>query len=203
MQTAILKLKEKLQAFYPILDADFEKLAVLVFEKRLKKKDCLVNENELQQDIFFVTEGVLRKYFRRNKNEVITQFFLDGDFANAIVSFYNGTPSQYTIEAIEPSVCLGIHKANLEKVLHEVPALEKLYRVILAKLYVKKELMEYDKARLTKQERFMSFCNEQPDLLQRIPQKFIASYLEIAPETFCRMKQVAYKAAKKNAESSN
>jgi CRP-like cAMP-binding protein len=203
MQTTILMLKEKLQGFYPISDTDFEKLAGFIFEKQLRKKECLINENELQEDIFFVTEGVLRKYFRRDKHEVITQFFLEGDFANAMVSFYTGTPSHYNIEAIEPSTCLGIHKKDLERVLAEVPSLEKLYRIILASLYIKKEMLEYDKARLTKQERFISFCDSQTDLLQRVPQKFIASYLEIAPETFCRMKHVRYKAARKAIEASN
>jgi CRP-like cAMP-binding protein len=203
MQTPISLFKEKIQEFYPLSDADFEKLASFLFVKEFKKKERLINENELQDNAFFVTAGVFRKYFRRDKHEVITQFFVEGDFANSIVSFYNGTPSQYTIEAIEPSICLGIHKSNLEKLLAEVPELEKLYRVILASLYVKKELMEYDKARQTKQERFLSFCSEQTDLLQRVPQKFIASYLEIAPETFCRMKHVRYNVAKKTTVSSN
>jgi CRP-like cAMP-binding protein len=203
MQTTISMLKEKLQGFYPISDEDFEKLAGFIFEKRLKRKECLVSENELQEDIFFVTEGVLRKYFRRNKNEIITQFFLEGDFANAIFSFFTGSPSQFSIEAIEPSKCLGIHKKDLERVLAEVPSLEKLYRIVLSSLYIKKEMEEYDKARLTKQERFFSFCEEQTDLLQRVPQKFIASYLEIAPETFCRMKHIRYKAARKAIASSN
>jgi CRP-like cAMP-binding protein len=199
MESTISLLKNYLQKLYPVSDADFERLSRLLFVKEFKARERLISENELEENLFFVVKGVLRKYFLRNKHEVITQFFVEADFANEVVSFFTGNPSQYFIEAIEPAVCYGINKNNLEKLLAEVPELEKLYRLILSKLYVKKELNEYNKARQTKQERFLSFCNEQTSLLQRVPQKYLASYLEIAPETFCRMKHVRYKAAKKGS----
>ena len=50
--------------------------------------------------------------------------------------------------------------------------------------------------RYSKRERFLQFCDGQPDLIQRVPQKQLASYLEMTPETFCRMKQLRYKMAK-------
>jgi CRP-like cAMP-binding protein len=197
MQSTISLLKNYLQKLHPVSDTNFEKLSSLLFVKEFKAREWLISENELEQNLFFVVKGVLRKYFLRDKHEVITQFFVEGDFANEVVSFFTGKPSQYFIEAIEPAVCFGINKNALEKLLAEIPELEKLYRLILSKLYVRKELNEYNKARQTKQERFLSFCDEQASLLQRVPQKYLASYLEIAPETFCRMKHVRYKVAKK------
>ena len=199
MQTDLSLLKNYLQKLYPVSDADFEKLASVLFIREFKAKERLISENELEENLFFVVKGVIRKYFLRDKHEIITQFFVEGDFANEVVSFFTGNPSRYFMEAIEPSLCLGINKNVLENFLAEMPELEKVYRLVLAKLYVRKELHEYHKARQTKQERFLSFCDEQSGLLQRVPQKYLASYLEIAPETFCRMKHVRYKAAKKAA----
>jgi len=197
MEPTMSALKNHLQRFYAISDEDFEKVSVYFSVKEFKPREFLIKEQEMEENVFFVVKGVLRKFFRRDKHEVVTQFYLEGDFAHAAVSFYTGEPSIYSIEAIEPTVCLSMRKVDFEKMLDEVPGFEKLYRRVLTNLYVKKDLNEYHKARQSKKERFLNFCKEQPDLLQRIPQKYLASYLEMAPETFCRLKHVRYSEAKR------
>ncbi len=199
MEPTMSVLKSHLQRFYAISDEDFGKMAHFFAVKEFKPRDFLIRESELEEHVFFVVKGVLRKFFRRNKHEVVTQFYVEGDFAHAAVSFYTGEPSVYSIEAIEPTTCLCMRKADFELLLSQSCEFEKLYRQVLTNLYVKKDMNEYQKARQSKKERFLKFCKEQPDLLQRIPQKYLASYLEMAPETFCRLKHVRYKEAKKES----
>ena len=67
---------------------------------------------------------------------------------------------------------------------------------MLSSLYVKKDIEHLDNLRYSKKERFLLFCDNQPELLQRVPQKQLASFLDITPETFCRMKRVRYEIAK-------
>ncbi len=201
MEKTIALLKNYLQNLYPISDSDFEKISTHLFKKEFKPRERLIIQNQVEENLYFISAGVARKFFYRNKQEVITQFYAEGELVSEIVSFLTGQPSSYVIEAIEPVVCLGIQKAVLENLLLEMPVLEKLYRTVLADLYVEKEQKDYNNAWQTKQERFMRFCEENASLIHRIPQKFLASFLEIAPETFCRMKHLRYKSSKKEVLS--
>jgi CRP-like cAMP-binding protein len=118
------------------------------------------------------------------------------DICVSVVSYFTGMPSTLIIEAIEPSVCLGIKRKDMEYLFTQIPGLEKIFRGVLSTWYVKKDLEQMNNLRFSKKERFLQFCDEQPELLQRVPQKQLASYLEITPETFCRMKRVRYEMAK-------
>ena len=120
MEKTIALLKEYLQTLYPVSNEDFEKISTALFKREFKPKERLINEQELEENLYFVMSGVARKFFYRNKQEVITQFYAENELVSEIVSFLTGSPSRYNIEAIEPVVCMGIQKAVLEKLLIEI-----------------------------------------------------------------------------------
>jgi CRP-like cAMP-binding protein len=196
MESAISVLQNYFNQFHPITENEFQQIIPYFFDKELKPKDRLTEEGQVEENVYFVVKGILRKYFRKEKEELITHFYQEKEVCHSAVSFYTGMPSPFIIEAIEPTVCLGINRRNLEVLMQQIPALEKIFRNVLAHLYVKKDMNEMNRMAQSKKELFLDFCEKYPDLLQRIPQKYLASYLQIAPETFCRMKHVRYKNAK-------
>jgi CRP-like cAMP-binding protein len=185
-----------LNQFNSISMEEFEKLTPYIFVKELRAKEKLTEEGQLEENIYFVVKGILRKYFRQGKEEHTTLFFRESEICNSAVSFYTGIPSPYIIEAIEPSVCIGLHRRDWEMAMAQLPAMKKGCRTALAHLYVRKDMEALNRAMKSKKELFLEFCEKHPDLLQRVPQKYLASYLQIAPETFCRMKHVRYNMAK-------
>ncbi len=189
-------LREYLNQFYQLNDREFELFSSYFFIKQLSPKEALIREGDVEENIYYIIKGILRKYFCRNSEQIISGFFKENEICTSTVSYFTGLPSVLNIEAIEPTVCIGIKRSDLEFLLTQIPGLEKIFRGILTTLYLKKDIDKMNNLRYSKKERFLLFCEKQPELLQRIPQKQLASYLEITPETFCRMKRVRYELAK-------
>lgn len=196
-------LKSYLDKFYPLSDKEYEQFSSYFFVRNFSSKQQLIKEGEVEENIYYVVKGIFRKYFRRGKDEVVTGFYKENEICLSAVSYFTGLPSSLIIEALEPSVCIAIKRRDLEYIMTQMPALEKIFRGVLSTLYVKKDLELMNNLRYSKKERFMQLCDEHPELLQRVPQKQLASFLEITPETFCRMKRVRYNEARdaRGAES--
>jgi CRP-like cAMP-binding protein len=161
--------------------------------KEFNRKHQLTREGDIENNIYFVVKGIARKFFKRGKEEVNTQFAREGQTICATVSFYSRKPSDFTIETIEPVTCLAISYDQLQDHFTRFPKMEKLGRLLMTGYYVQHEQRELNRLKYTTEERFIRLMNERPDLVQRVPQKYLASYLDITPETFSRMKHLLYK----------
>lgn len=168
-----------------------DELAVLtkVMEVRsYDKKVRLLEPGQTEEYLHFITKGLLRKYFYKGSQEVITQLAREGELICSSVSFFSGQPSAYVVETIEQSILLSLHKKELEKLYTQYPRMETLGRLLITDLFLQKEYWELDRIRYDTKERFVRFVLENTDLFRRVPQKYLASYLNIKPETFSRLK---------------
>ena len=168
-----------------------EELAALtkVMEVRsYDKKVRLIELGQTEEYLHFITKGLLRKYFYKGGQEVITQLAREGELICSSVSFFSDQPSAYVVETIEQSILLSLHKKDLEKLYVQYPKMETLGRLLITDLFLQKEYWELDRIRYDTKERFVRFVLENTDLFRRVPQKYLASYLNIKPETFSRLK---------------
>jgi CRP-like cAMP-binding protein len=133
-------------------------------------------------------EGFMHQYFFKGKEMISTGFMSAGDVTGGIVSFYGGKPSYYNVQALEPSKLIGLSRDNLEYFYTKDRKWQQLGRLMLIHYLLLQEKDIMDTIRLTMRERFVKFATEHPDLLERVPQRRIASYLNIKPETFSRLK---------------
>lgn len=189
--------------YHVLSDPEFDRFKNYIRLVTLKPKQQLTKEGEIEQYVYFVVEGIVRKYFRNGKQEISTDFFSENQLCHASISYFTGRPSSVILEAIEPTICYAIHRKDLEMLLQELPGLEKIFREVISQLYIRKDMEKIHVLTLSKKDRFLDFCEKNPDLLQRVPQKQLASYLDIQPETFCRMKQLRYKLAHKARTSAS
>jgi CRP-like cAMP-binding protein len=168
-----------------------EELAVLtkVMEVRsYDKKVRLIEPGQTEEYLHFITKGLLRKYFYKGSQEIITQLAREGELICSSVSFFSGQPSTYVVETIEQSILLSLHKKELEKLYAQYPKMETLGRLLITDLFLQKEYWELERTRYDTKERFVRFVLENTDLFRRVPQKYLASYMNIKPETFSRLK---------------
>lgn len=156
--------------------------------RQFPKRAMLIREGEIEQYISLVTKGIVRKYFYKGSQEVITQLADEGSLVSSSVSFLAQNPSQYYVEALEAATVLSISKESLDMLYTKMPKMERLGRIITTELYLQKEEIEQDHICFDVKQRFMKFVQEHGRLMQRVPQKYIASYLNIKPETFSRLK---------------
>jgi len=179
--------------FADLTDEDLELIRTRMEVRELAKRQMLIHAGEQEQYLNLVVKGVFRKYFFKGREEVITQIAKEGDLICSSVSFFTGLPSQYAIEALEPAVVYSLSRENLEELYGLSPRIEKLGRIIITDLYLSKERWEQDHIQFDIRQRFVNFVHNNADLIQRVPQKYIASYLNIKPETFSRLKHLLKK----------
>jgi CRP-like cAMP-binding protein len=181
--------------FVDLTHEEFVQISKLMEVRHFNKKTRLVNLGENERYMNFMGTGLARKYFYRNNEEVITQIAKEGEFICSSVSFLTGTPSEYIVETIEPSSMISISVENMEKVYELSYKMERLGRLVIIDWLIQKE--SWDNARISQspKDRFLDFVEQSPDLYSRVPQKFLASYLNIKPETFSRYKHLIQKQA--------
>jgi len=177
--------------YIDLADEDIRLLSGLFETRTYDKKVRIVEMGEVDQYLSFVTKGLLRKYFVRDKEEVITQIIKEGEIVVSSVSYFSGNPSRYIVETIEPTTVVSITNANLERLFSMGDKWEKMGRFMMADFLVQRENWLLDNINYSPRQRFFRFIKGEPELMKRVPQKWLASYLNIKPETFSRLKLLA------------
>jgi CRP-like cAMP-binding protein len=129
--------------------------------------------------------------------EVNTQISSEGHIIHAQESFHSRTPSEFSIETIEPTELSSITYECLEKMYSSSEKMQRLGRLVITATMVLKDKWLSQLVKLSPRERFISFVTRHPELMQRVPQKYLASYLNIKPETFSRFKHLVKDHSKK------
>jgi CRP-like cAMP-binding protein len=161
--------------------------------RHFRKKQVITKEDEIEEYLNFVTKGLVRKYYKKGKAEINSQLATEGHIIHAQESFHSRTPSEYFIEAIETSTMVSITYDDLERIYSNSHKMERLGRQVITFTMVIKDRWQMNMIKLSPRERFLDFVHKNPDLLQRVPQKYLASYLNIQPETFSRFKHLLRK----------
>ena len=183
-----------LHKFVTLSEGEFDEYIRPYAEVRhFRKRQLITKENEIENYLNFVTKGLVRKYYKKAKAEINTQLSTEGHIIHAQESFHSRTPSEYFVEAIETSTMVSISYDDLEKIYSSSHKMEKLGRLVITFTMVIKDKWQMNMIKLTPRERFLDFVHKNPDLLQRVPQKYLASYLNIQPETFSRFKHLLRK----------
>jgi CRP-like cAMP-binding protein len=192
-------LQKYIDQFIDLPAEELEALINSIEVRSVDKKVRLTDISETEKYLYFVIKGLARKFFYKGKEEIITQIAKEGELISSSVSYFSGTPSGYVIETVEPTTFYSLHHDRADQLYSRYPKLERLSRLIITELFLQKEVWELERIRYSTKERFLRFMNENPELFQRVPQKYLASYLNIKPETFSRLKHLLR--AKKNSDA--
>lgn len=186
----LVMLEQYTSRFFSLTAEELAALMEATEVRSYNRKFKLIDIDEKEEHCHFIVQGLVRKFFYRDKHEVITQLAKEGELIGSSVSFLTGKGSEYVIETVEECKLLSLNKQRLQSLFNEYPRLQKLERLILTDLLLRKSMRELELLKYTTRERFVRFMNQQHELFQRVPQKFLASYLDIKPETFSRLKHL-------------
>ena len=158
--------------------------------KKIRKKQYLLQEGDACKAIAFVEKGVLRAYsIGENGGEHIIQFALEGWTISDLYSFLTGEPATYNIDALEDSELVIISKAAQEELLKKVPKYETYTRLQLTGAYLAMQKRLTSIISLSLEERYANLTATYPNIIQRVPQHMIASYMGLTPETLSRVRR--------------
>jgi len=182
---------ERLRNKFP-LDDDIWMRYISYFRRmEVAAKTVLLKEGEIAGKLFLIEKGCLRAWFNNDGKDLTFQFFLENSTVASLESFRKAIPSPITIEAIEASVVWYIHKKDAERIIAEIsemPALrEKFIDAIFQRTFdYMRHFFSFIKD--TPEQRYLKLIEEKPEIVKRIPQHYIASFLGISTVHLSRIK---------------
>mgnify|MGYP002397100631 CR=1 FL=1 len=156
----------------------------------VSKKELIITQGRLCDRLFFVESGSFRAYNLNKEGKKSTIMFAPEDWwVTDMNSFLNKTPSLLSLEALEDSMIYAISRKNFDLALEKIPKLERFFRILFQKAYIREQLRVLDNISLTTEERYLNFISKYPHLVEKVTQKQIASYLGVTPEFLSSLKR--------------
>jgi|AVFP01.1.fsa_nt_gi CRP-like cAMP-binding protein len=170
-------------------DADLLLLQEYIPIVHYKKGSILLKEGEISKDSYFNFRGCVRMFYNINGVEKTANFYTENKFITVFDSYTQKKPSEVYLECIEDCTLAKISFDSEQELLKKFPKLEVLSRLIL-----EEELSTYQNivatfVSLSPEERYVNLMENRPELLNRIPQYYLSSYLGVSPESLSRIRK--------------
>ncbi|MBB6498834.1 Crp/Fnr family transcriptional regulator [Pedobacter cryoconitis] len=176
--------------YLPLDEFDKSMLLPRVVERKIKRRQFILQEGDVCQHYNFVVHGCFKIYKVDEKGvEHNIQFVVENDWATDIGSFHAENPSELYIEAMEPSTILQINKTDLLFLYVNCPKFDRNFRVIIENKFIELQNRLLQSFSASAMERYLAFLQQYPALSQRIPNTQIASYLGITPEFLSKLRK--------------
>jgi CRP-like cAMP-binding protein len=182
---------EHLKDKFPQLTDHWEKYAGLYRREEVPARTILLRESEVSKKSFFIEKGCLRAGFNQNGRDITFQFLFENEVISSAESFRKNIPSMLTIETVEPCVLQVLAKKDYEVIMSALRTQPALLTSMLdiafeRQLHYMKEFLSF--IRDTPQQRYLNLLKEKPQVVKRVPQHYIASYLGITTVHLSRIK---------------
>jgi CRP-like cAMP-binding protein len=169
-------------------DIELEIVLKYFEEKNIKKKTILLQSGEIANEVFFIVNGCIRLFCEKDGADLSTYFFTEKMFAGSYDSFISRKPSRHSIETLEDCKVLTLKYKELQKLYAVFPKMNEFVRKSIEERFVILHNLFTDYVLNSPEERYLKLQKERPELLNRIPQNQIASFLGITPVSLSRIR---------------
>jgi CRP-like cAMP-binding protein len=181
---------QNFNAKVPLTEEDRELIKNYLTLKKLRKKQYLLQEEDICKSVAFVEKGALRLYHvNEDGSEHIAVFALEGAFMTDLYSFLTNEPSIYNIDAIEDSELVVITKSASDELRKKSSKYQEFIFQATSEAYIQLQRRITSTISLSLDERYKELTAHYPDIVQRVPQHMIASYMGMNPETLSRVRK--------------
>jgi len=167
---------------------EWDKFRHLFKRQEISAKTTLLKEGGVAKRAFYIEQGCLRVCFNNNGKDITFQFFFEGDVVSSIESFRTGQPSLFTIESIEPCIIHSISKEDANTIISASPAIRQQMEEQTFQRLIFYQRLFLSRIKDNPEKRYLELLENNPEILQRIPQHYIASYLGITAVSLSRIR---------------
>ena len=180
--------RELARKYSTMTHEELDTLESILEPMKFAKGQMILKEGGYCKHIFYIDRGLVRQFYFKKGKEVTEHLAVEGNIFMCIESLFKEEPTHLQVEALEPTLVYGLPKDRLEEVaLHNVN-IQILYRKILEESLILSQI-HADLVRFeTAQDRYKKMCKLSPQVVLRAPQNYIASYLQMTPETLSRVR---------------
>ena len=181
-------LKNYCNSFIPLTSGEVDLIDDFFEIKELKKKQFLLQDGKICNFIAFIAEGSIRHFHIKNGVEKTCDISFEDSWVTDFQSFTQNTACIMNLQAMEPATVFFIRKENLLNLYKACNKYETFGRLMAEQVAVRATEIAMSLSSDKPEERFVNLLKKQPDLFQRIPQKYIANFLGVSPESLSRIR---------------
>lgn len=182
-------LRADIAKYIQLTGGEFDDYYRLLQFKSFKRREELHAVGKVCRYAFFLLSGCIRYYNIVDGEEHTGQFFFEGAWYSDYESFLFGQPSEQAIQALEPTQVAVLSKEALEKLYIGVPKFERFGRLMAERAFLGLRRRTEALTQLSAPERYGQLLRTRPKVIQRVPQKYIANYLGIRPQSLSRIRK--------------
>ncbi len=180
--------RELARRYSTMTHEELDILESILVPKRYAKGEKILAEGETCTNIYWVVKGLVRQFYYKNGKELTEYMATENTICMCIESLFKEQPTHLQIMAIEPTIVYLLPKADLEAVAMKSVNIQILYRKILEESLILSQkhadMLRFESA----QDRYQKLVKRNPQLVLRAPLVYIASYLQMTPETLSRVR---------------
>ena len=183
--------RELARRYSTMTHEELDVLESILVPMKFQKGEIILREGEICKNIYWVAKGLVRQFYYKNEKELTEYMATEDNIVMSIESLFKEQPSSQQIVALEPTILFALPKRELEHEAVRNVNIQMLYRKILEESLiisqVHADMLRFESA----QERYAKLVKRSPQLVLRAPLVYIASYLQMTPETLSRVRTSA------------
>lgn len=182
------RLREILEEKVTISENEWKFIASKLDVRTFKKKDFLIISNAVENKIYFILEGVFRMFIELPDKDITVDFGFPNNFISSYSSFLTQTPSVSCIQSLTKSKVIFITRDDLQEIYEQTKVGQSIGRIFAEEFFRYKSKRELSFLMESPTDRYLNLVKEQQQLIQEIPQKYLASYIGITPQALSRIR---------------
>ena len=183
--------RELARRYSTMTHEELDILESVLVPKKYAKNEMILKDGEVCENIYWIVKGLVRQFYYKNGKELTEYMATENSIVMCIESLFREKPSQLQIKALEPTIIIAMPKNDLEAVAMKSVNIQILFRKILEESLILSQhhadMLRFESA----QDRYQKLVKNQPQLVLRAPLVYIASYLQMTPETLSRVRTAA------------
>ncbi|MBQ3631265.1 MAG: Crp/Fnr family transcriptional regulator [Prevotella sp.] len=180
--------RELARRYSTMTHEELDMLEEILVPMKFAKGEIILHEGDICRDIYWVVKGLVRQFYYKNKKELTEYMATENTICMSIESLFKEEPSHQIIQALEPTIIFALPMHALEAAAMKSVNIQMLYRKILEESLIisqrHADMLRFESA----QDRYRRLVKTQPQLILRAPLVYIASYLQMTPETLSRVR---------------
>ena len=191
-QPAMEQIRAYFEKTVKLSDQDWQIFSSKLTRQAFPKRHVLLKAGQTENHLSFVEKGTVRYFIPKVETELTFAFVFENEFVSAYDSFLTKTPCTYQLEMLSDTVLWRLRYNDLQAIYNETDIGNTIGRLAGEDLFLKKSKRELSLLNDSAEQRYLNLFIERPDLLRRIPLKFIASYIGITPQALSRIRKRIY-----------
>jgi len=184
-----MKISEFITQEMPLTPEEVKIVDDLIPVLEFKKGTVLLEEGKICRDCYFTIKGCIRSYQYIDGNDRTTAFFVEGDPVASLLSYTTQTPANHYLECVEDSILAVLNYEKEKELYTRAPRFESLCRISIEEEFGKQQIILQNYLTRNPEERYLMLLETQPELLHRVPQYHLASFLGVQPESLSRIRK--------------